>query len=47
MLIEKNSKLIMIGDSVTDCDRAKPVGEGLFEAIGKGYVGYVVLRRPA
>jgi lysophospholipase L1-like esterase len=41
MLIERNSKLIMIGDSVTDCDRARPVGEGLFEAIGKGYVGYV------
>lgn len=41
MLIEKNSKIIMIGDSVTDCDRAKPVGEGLFEGIGKGYVGYV------
>jgi lysophospholipase L1-like esterase len=41
MLIEGNSKLVMIGDSVTDCDRAKPYGEGLFGAIGKGYVGLV------
>jgi lysophospholipase L1-like esterase len=28
----------MIGDSVTDCGRARPVGEGLFDAIGNGYV---------
>ena len=41
MIIGSKSKLIMIGDSVTDCGRARPVGEGLFEAIGKGYVGYV------
>ena len=31
----------MIGDSVTDCERARPVGEGLFGAIGKGYVAQV------
>lgn len=41
MLIDNNSKLIMIGDSITDCERARPVGEGLFGAIGKGYVGLV------
>ena len=41
MLIESKSKLIMIGDSVTHCEREKPIGEGLFGAIGKGYVGYV------
>jgi lysophospholipase L1-like esterase len=41
MKIEKNNKLVMIGDSVTDCERAKPVGEGLFGAIGKGYVSIV------
>lgn len=41
MLIEKNSKLVMIGDSVTDCRRAEPVGEGLFGAEGDGYVNYV------
>lgn len=33
-----NSKLLMIGDSVTDCERARPVGEGLFNALGTGYV---------
>ncbi|WP_397354858.1 SGNH/GDSL hydrolase family protein [Paenibacillus sp. N3.4] len=31
----------MIGDSVTDCERARPIGEGLFGAIGKGYVSFV------
>lgn len=41
MLIEKNSKLIMIGDSVTDFERARPLGEGLFGGIGKSYVGIV------
>ncbi len=41
MQIETNNKLIMIGDSITDCGRKQPVGEGLFEAHGKGYVAYV------
>jgi lysophospholipase L1-like esterase len=41
MLIQPNSKLVMIGDSITDCERARPVGEGLFEALGKGYVTLV------
>jgi len=41
MLLQKNDKLVMIGDSVTDCGRARPAGEGLFGAIGTGYVGYV------
>jgi len=41
MMIEPCSKLVMIGDSVTDCGRARPVGEGLFEALGKGYVSLV------
>lgn len=34
-------KLLMIGDSVTDCERARPVGEGLFGAVGKGYVSLI------
>jgi lysophospholipase L1-like esterase len=38
MLIAKNSKLVMIGDSITDAGRAQPAGEGLFDALGKGYV---------
>ncbi len=39
--LEKGDKLVMIGDSVTDCERTKPVGEGLFNALGRGYVSYV------
>src|SRR5262249_12983493 len=32
------SKLVMVGDSITDAGRARPVGEGRGDAIGKGYV---------
>jgi len=31
----------MIGDSITDAERARPVGEGLFNALGRGYVSYM------
>jgi len=41
MRLEPESKLVMIGDSITDCGRARPVGEGLFDALGNGYVQYV------
>ncbi|MFD0670623.1 SGNH/GDSL hydrolase family protein [Cohnella sp. GCM10027633] len=41
MLLHKGQKLLFIGDSITDCDRAKPSGEGLFGALGKGYVSLV------
>ena len=41
MRISKGQKLLFIGDSITDCDRAKPEGEGLFGALGTGYVSYV------
>lgn len=41
MLLTAGSKLIMIGDSVTDCGRAQPAGEGLFGALGNGYVSLV------
>jgi lysophospholipase L1-like esterase len=41
MLIQPNSKLVMIGDSITDVERARPVGEGLFNALGRGYVSLV------
>lgn len=40
MRLQKNDKLVMIGDSITDSGR-NPAGEGLFEAIGKGYVAQV------
>jgi lysophospholipase L1-like esterase len=41
MLIESRSKLVMIGDSITDCERARPAGEGRLNALGNGYVSLV------
>jgi lysophospholipase L1-like esterase len=41
MLLKKGEKLLFIGDSITDCNRAKPAGEGLFGALGRGYVSLV------
>ena len=31
-------RLVLIGDSITDCGRTRPVGEGRFGALGNGYV---------
>ena len=39
--IGAKQKLIMIGDSITDCGRVRPVSEGLFDPLGKGYVTMV------
>lgn len=41
MLFEKNDKLLFIGDSISDYDRARPVGEGLDNAWGTSYVSCV------
>ena len=41
MRIQKGSKLLFMGDSITDAGRARPVGEGLFDPMGKGYVNIV------
>lgn len=41
MLFEKNDKILFIGDSISDYDRARPVGEGLFNAWGTSYVSCV------
>jgi lysophospholipase L1-like esterase len=41
MKLDKNDKLVMIGDSITDCDRKRPVGEGIGESMGRGYVSLV------
>ncbi|WP_276351399.1 SGNH/GDSL hydrolase family protein [Cohnella caldifontis] len=41
MKLEHGKKLLFIGDSITDCDRQRPDGEGLFGATGKGYVTLV------
>lgn len=41
MLFEKGDKVLFIGDSITDFERARPVGEGLFNAWGTSYVATV------
>ena len=41
MLLERNTKLVMIGDSITDCGRKLPIGEGSTGAEGFGYVCFV------
>ncbi len=40
MLIQPNSKLLIIGDSVTDCGREHPIGDGRMSALGNGYVSF-------
>lgn len=39
MLIHANSRLLFIGDSITDCGRERPIGEG--GGLGDGYVSLV------
>jgi lysophospholipase L1-like esterase len=41
LLLHPGSKWVLIGDSITDCGRTQPVGEGLFGALGTGYVSMV------
>lgn len=38
MIIPAHSKLLFIGDSITDAGRTRPVAEGLFDPLGRGYV---------
>ncbi|MBB6734634.1 SGNH/GDSL hydrolase family protein [Cohnella zeiphila] len=38
MKLNDGQRLVMIGDSITDCERKFPYGEGLFQGVGKGYV---------
>lgn len=38
MIFENFDRIVFAGDSVTDMDSAQPVGEGLHDAVGKGYV---------
>lgn len=40
MQLAKGHKLLFIGDSITDCDRMRPDGEGR-QALGNGYVALV------
>jgi lysophospholipase L1-like esterase len=38
MKIGKQQKLVVIGDSISDCGRVQPVAEGLFDPLGRGWV---------
>ena len=38
MIFEDMDRIVFAGDSVTDMGSAQPVGEGLFENLGTGYV---------
>jgi hypothetical protein len=38
LIIQPNSKLLMIGDSITDCGRARDVAEATGDLLGSGYV---------
>lgn len=39
--IDPGTRLLFVGDSVTDCGRLRPVGEGSPAALGEGYVAAV------
>ncbi|MGO8672323.1 MAG: SGNH/GDSL hydrolase family protein [Capsulimonadaceae bacterium] len=41
MLLAKNSKFLLVGDSITDGGRVHPMGEGWAGALGTGYVALV------
>lgn len=41
LIIQPNSKLLMIGDSITDCGRARDVAEATGDLLGSGYVSLV------
>ena len=41
LVIGAKEKLLMIGDSITDVERARPIGEGRDPALGRGYVAMV------
>ena len=38
MIFENMDRIVFAGDSVTDMESAQPVGEGLFDNLGKSYV---------
>ncbi len=41
MLLQDGEKVVFTGDSVTDAGRGRPVGQGLGEGVGNGYVRMV------
>ena len=38
MIFENHERIVFAGDSVTDMGSVQPVGEGLFDNVGRGYV---------
>lgn len=41
MKLEQAQKIVFVGDSITDSGRSQPIGEGLFGALGNGWVSFV------
>ena len=41
MTLKPGTRLLFIGDSVTDCGRLRPIGTGSRDALGKGYIAEV------
>jgi lysophospholipase L1-like esterase len=41
MLLTPGNKIVFVGDSIMDCGRAQPIGEGLFGALGNGWISFV------
>lgn len=41
MIFENNDRIVFAGDSVTDMGSTQPVGEGLFDNLGRSYVRVV------
>ena len=38
MIFDQNDRIVFMGDSVTDFGRKRPIGEGLHDGVGTGYV---------
>ena len=47
MIFENYDRIVFAGDSVTDMDSSQPVGEGLFDNLGHGYVRVIENRLSA
>lgn len=41
MKIQTGSRLVMTGDSITDVGRLRPVGDGAYGELGRGYVAFI------
>ena len=41
MIFQDRDRIVFAGDSVTDMGSAQPVGEGLFDNVGRSYVRVV------